>query len=379
MIEEAKVLGAAPQLRIDAVKSLQQRWQAEAQAIPLERKHEQKLWDAFRKPIDEAFNRKGEEREKAAAALSEHDRVVLEASKALEAANATGDAHKIKAAMNALEAALRGQAQAAAAVAAAGEAPPVPAAAEPQAQAVAGEAAPEDGAAPAPEAAPTPTPAPKAKPKPVVAMRGDNRPGMKKTEPAPMGRGGKFGDRKGPGAGKFGERRDDRGARDSRFGDRGAPVDRGPRLGDVAFRAQREALEHAQSALRKLAAQAHGEVLAQLVAAWEKRSPDEVPSQQELGKSIPPAVRGAWVKALGNAPSGDATESLLRLEIAAETPTPAEHLDARRQLQLKLLTRRNDPSPAQTWGEDTARVLESGYDPTTARRLQNALKILLRR
>ena len=52
MIEEASALGAAPQLRIDAVKALQQRWQAEAQAVPLERKHEQKLWDSFRKPID---------------------------------------------------------------------------------------------------------------------------------------------------------------------------------------------------------------------------------------------------------------------------------------------------------------------------------------
>ncbi len=122
MIDEAKVLGAAPQLRVDAVKALQQRWQAEAQAIPLDRKHEQKLWDAFRKPIDEAFNRKSEEREKAAAALSDRDRTVLDASKALEAANATGDAQKIKAAMAALEAALRGQAQAAAAVAAAGPA-----------------------------------------------------------------------------------------------------------------------------------------------------------------------------------------------------------------------------------------------------------------
>ena len=78
MIDEAKALGAAPQLRVDAVKALQQRWQAEAQAVPLDRKHEQKLWDAFRKPIDEAFNRKTEEREKAAAALSERDRTVLE-------------------------------------------------------------------------------------------------------------------------------------------------------------------------------------------------------------------------------------------------------------------------------------------------------------
>jgi len=384
MIDEAKVLGAAPQLRVDAVKALQQRWQAEAQAIPLDRKHEQKLWDAFRKPIDEAFNRKSEEREKAAAALSDRDRTVLEASKALEAANATGDAQKIKAAMAALEAALRGQAQAAAAVAAAGPAVVAPAAEAPAPEAVEASADAQSEAQPAAEPAAPPKPAPK----PVVARRGgDDRPGMKKDEPMAPGRGGKFGDRKGAPAGKFGDHRDDRGPRDARsegrfgggrFGDR-PDEDRGPRLGDVAFRAQREALEHAQLALKKLAAQAHGEALTQLMTAWEKRATDQVPSQQELGKAVTPAVRGTWAKALGSAPNGDATEALLRLEIAAETPTPAEHLDARRALQLKLLTRRNDPSPAQTWGEDTARVLASNYDASTARRLQTVLKNLLRR
>jgi len=394
MIDEAKVLGAAPALRVDAVKALQQRWQAEAQAIPLDRKHEQKLWDAFRKPIDEAFNRKSEEREKAAAALSERDRTVLDASKALEAANATGDAQKIKAAMAALEAALRGQAQAAAAVAAAGPAVVAPAAeapapeaseaaAEPEGDAASGDAQSEAQPASPPAAPPKPTP------KPVVAMRGDDRPGMKKAEPMPMGRGGKFGDRKGGPGGKFGERRDDRGGpRDARsdgrfgggrFGERPADEDRGPRLGDVAFRAQREALEHAQLALKKLAAQAHGEALTQLMTAWEQRTAEQVPSQHELGKAVTPAVRGAWIKALGSAPNGDASDALLRLEIASEAPTPAEHLDARRALQLKLLTRRNDPSPAQTWGEDTARVLASGYDAATARRLQSVLKHLLRR
>ena len=50
LIEEARVLGEAAMLRIDAVKALQQRWQAEAQSVPLDRRHEQKLWDAFRKP-----------------------------------------------------------------------------------------------------------------------------------------------------------------------------------------------------------------------------------------------------------------------------------------------------------------------------------------
>jgi len=84
MIVEAKALGAEPVLRIDAVKALQQRWQAEVHRVPVDRRQEQKLWDAFRKPIDEAFNRKTAEREKAQSALSAHDQVVLEASKALQ-------------------------------------------------------------------------------------------------------------------------------------------------------------------------------------------------------------------------------------------------------------------------------------------------------
>ncbi|MBC7604611.1 MAG: DUF349 domain-containing protein, partial [Ramlibacter sp.] len=154
--------------------------------------------------------------------------------------------------------------------------------------------------------------------------------------------------------------------------------DRGPRLGDAAFRAQRDALEHAQQALRKLAAQAHGEALTQLMTAWEQRVTDQVPGQQEFGKVVSPAVRGSWTKAIGAAPTGEAAESLLRLEMAAEVPTPAEHITARRALQLKLLTKRNDPAPAQTWGEDAARVLATHHDEANARRLQNVLKALLR-
>jgi hypothetical protein len=47
-------------------------------------------------------------------------------------------------------------------------------------------------------------------------------------------------------------------------------------------------------------------------------------------------------------------------------------------LQLQLLTRRNDPAPAQTWGADAARVLATPFEAGTARRLQNVLKVLLR-
>ncbi|MDM0072866.1 DUF349 domain-containing protein [Variovorax sp. J2P1-59] len=442
MIAEAAELGAAPMLRIDAVKALQQRWQAEAQSVPLDRRHEQKMWDAFRAPIDEAFNRKSAEREKASAAMSEHDRHVLNASKALEAANSTGDAQKIRAAVAQLEAAMRGEAPPPAPKTAAAVEPTQPAQADGPAvgatevvapgQAAAefsesagqspapedAEAAPADvpaevaapaadliapadGADPsarsdadATETSPTPAAPPKPSPKPVIAVRGDDRPGNKKAEPAPSGRGGKFGDRRdsrgAPGA-RPGERtpragdRGDRGAPagGGRFGDRPPRFeDRGPRLGDAAFRAQREALERADLALRKLAAQAHGEALTQVLGAWEKRDAAQLPSVQELGRAVTPAVRTSWSQAVGSAPSAqanDAAEALLRLEMAAEVPTPAEQLEARRALQLKLLTRRGDPAPAQTWGQDAGKVLAAPHDAASARRLQNALKALLRK
>ena len=396
LIEEAKALGAAPQLRIDAVKALQQRWQQEAQAVPLDRKTEQKLWEVFRKPIDEAFERKGSARTQVQGQLSARDKAVLDASKALDAANASGDVAQIRAAMAALDAALKAQATpaespAAAPVASPAAAAPAEASAEPAADAAAESAeAPasneghsEDAAeAPAAEAQAAPVaPAPKPA-RPVVAVRGDDRPGQKKTEvqTGKPGRreGGRDGGREG---GRFGDR-NDRGLRSGgdRFGGRDdRREDRGPRLGDAAFRAQREARERAEMALRKLAAQAHGETLTHVLSAWKDRSGEALPSAQELGKGVNPSTRQAWVQALSQPAQAVAAPALLRLEMAAEVPTPAEHLAERRALQLQLLTRRNEAGPAETWGQDVAQVLASAHDEATARRLQNALKQLLRR
>jgi hypothetical protein len=408
MIEEAQALGAEPMLRIDAVKALQQRWQTEAHRVPVERRQEQKLWDAFRKPIDDAFNRKTLEREKAESALNARDRVVLDASKALQVANASGDAQAIRAAMAGLDAALRGQAQAQAAVVAAGPSEEVPLAQIDQgldaainvaeageagaASAVAGDLPTDaDASTGTTEDAPAPKPAPVAPVKRVVAVRGDDRPGMRKEAPVAPGRPGKFGDRKDtgrPGGGGRDGGRDSRGPGrpDDRGGSYGARPDRpaygersdAPRLGDAAFRAQRDALDQAQFALRKLAAQAHGEALTHLLGAWEQRDAAQVPSVQDLGNRVNPQTRGAWAKALAQPAGGDATTALLRLEMAAEAPTPVEHVSARRMLQLQLLTKRNDPPPAQTWGEDVATVLASGFDASHVRRLQNVLKVLLK-
>jgi len=399
MIDEAKLLGAQEVLRIDAVKALQQRWQAEVHRVPVDRRHEQKLWDAFRKPIDDAFNRKTVDREKAQSALSERDRTVLDASKALQQANASGDAQAIKSAMAALDAALRGQAQAQAEVAASVQTSEEK---EALAQAEKGRVAPESAAHTEANTEPTGEPANEAtgegtapevaKPvarKPVVAMRGDDRPGMRKEAPAAPARGGKFGDRKDAArpAGRDGARDARPGGRgDDRGGFRDARPDRAPmgerfdapRLGDTAFRAQRDALEQAQFALRKLAAQAHGEALTHLLTAWEKRDAALVPGVQELGSRVAPAVRAGWSKAVAQAPAGDASTALLRLEMAAEVPTPAEHISDRRMLQLQLLTKRNDPAPVQTWGQDAATVLSGAFEPAAARRLQNVLKVLLK-
>jgi ATP-dependent RNA helicase SUPV3L1/SUV3 len=451
MIDEANVLGAMPVMRIDAVKALQQRWQHEAQSVPVERKQEQKLWDAFRKPIDDAFNRKSAEREQAAAAMSVHDKAVLDAVKALDAANASGDVQKIRAAIAAVEAAGRGQAAAAVAPVAVKVTAPAsadaPMVAPADAAASAADAAPasgdvnqpvaqEDNAQPATDsvaneapaaasadasdapaeqseaqaesatapAEPTAPAAPVKVAKPVIAMRGgDDRPGGKRVEPAAAGRfgdkkGGKFESRGGPGAGRPGapgrdgdarggrtegrfegrgaERGNDRGS--DRAGYAGAEDRNGPRLSNTAFYAQRDALDRAQMALKKLAAQAHGESLTGLMTAWEQRQADAMPSAQELGKVVSPAARTAWSQAVAKPAAGDAATALLRIEMAAEVPTPAEHISARRMLQLQLLTKRNDPAPADTWAVDTTAVLSTPYDAASAKRLQTALKALLR-
>lgn len=351
MIEEAKALAAEPVLRVAAVKALQQRWQADAQSISLDRKHEQKLWDAFRQPLDEAFSRKTTARAPAAEALSDHDRRVVEAAQAVQVACEAGDAAAIAKAVAALHAASEG----------------VPAHSPAPTPVVAPEVGIESHAAVAAEA-------PAAAPKKLVAVRGDDRPGqVKGTATSAV-------DRSRPPRRdeKFGGARD--GRRDEgRFAQREERAPRGPRLGDTAFRAQRQALEQAEQQMRRLAAMAHGEVLTQLLSAWEQRQPDAVPTAQALGSRVNAASRSAWVQALGNSASVIDPTALLRLEMAAEVPTPAEQLAERRQLQLQLLTRRNDPTPAQTWAQDVARVLSQPYDAAQARRLQTALKVLIKR
>jgi hypothetical protein len=413
LINEARELGASPVLRVDAVKALQQRWQVEAQSVPLDRKTEQKLWEVFRAPLDEAFQRKGTDRPQATAPLSAHDRAVIDASKALDAANASGNAAKIRAAMAVLDAALRGQAlqvQAAQSAASSGANPvaaPTPVASvEVQVDEVTGVTTttdePEDEQASETAASDEATtgsesnreaqeqpaaPVVIAKPaKPVVAVRGDDRPGQKRAE-MPSGRDGRRdgrpgergarpgGDR-GPGAGRLGDRGSERAG--DRFGDRGPREDRGPRLGDAAFRAQREAMERAEMSLRKLAAQAHGETLGRVMTAWQTRQADALPTVQELGKGINTTTRQAWAQAVSAEPKTPVPTALLRLEMAADVPTPADKLSERRALQLQLLTQRNQPGPSETWAQDVVQVLSGPHEEASARRLQNVLKQLLR-
>ncbi|MDO4795699.1 MAG: DUF349 domain-containing protein [Brachymonas sp.] len=442
LIEQAQALSEGP-LRIDAIKELQQRWQQEAQRVPLERRQEQKLWDAFRKPIDLAFQRRSQQRTQMASAASQRDQAVLQAVQALDAATASGDAQAIRQAMQTLEAAMRDQ-QTAASTAATPDAAPAAASASAADASASQAAAPaEETAAPNAEAAaanadaavtaeagatanieeeasshaPTeteteaangsaaleassdaatdaaPAPVSAAAPRPVVAMRGDDRPGARiapaaaasnkasarpEREARRPARADSRGDWRSDSRGRLADRPD--GKRPPR--DDARPRPHTPRLGDAAFRAQRDAVERAQTTLRKLAAQAHGETLLQVLAAWGQRQPDALPPANALGKALGNAQRQQWAQALqGKAaqPRLPASEALLRLEMAADAPTPAEHLEARRALQLQLLTRRNDPAPRETWAEDVAHVLAARYEAAQAKRLQNALRLLLKR
>ncbi|WP_334134931.1 DUF349 domain-containing protein [Tepidimonas sp.] len=374
LIAEAQALAAEPRLRLDAVRALQQRWQAEAQRVPLERRQEQKLWEAFRQPIDAAFARKQAEREQAQAALSALDAAVMQAVRALQAACSGDDAQQIRAAMAALRAAASGEsAESAAAGTPTGDGSRADTVAVPRADA--------DGASPIPGSdtrAPTAAAqshttaagavdgAAPAAVRPLVARRGDDRPGA---APALA-----------PAAAA--QARASRGARPERAGT-GEWMARAqrPRLGEAAFRAQRQALEAAEARLRQLAVQAHGEALGALLQAWVSRDPQRVPPAQQLGGRQAAAARAAWVRALqqGGGAADSADTALLRLEIAADLPTAAEWQAQRRQLQLQLLTRRHEPGPAETWVQDVAQVLASPHDAVRERRLQAALKVLLRR
>jgi len=354
MIEEAKQLASATVLKIDAVKALQQRWQHESQAVALDRKLAQKLWDAFRQPLDEAFQRKTQDRSQQTQALSAHDQAVLDASKALETAIAQGDVAVIRQAMQHLSQVVTAQ----------------PIKVEPS------DAKPivEEAPMPAMEEPVEAEAKPPAPPKKVVAVRGDDRPGQKKTEPVVAGR---FGDK--PGAQR--KERDAPSRRPERDAPRGREpfAERGPRLGDAAYRAQRHAIEQAEMALKKLAMQAHGEVLVNVLTAWDKRDATQLPAAKELGSRVTAVQRQDWVNAIKSDAKGDAATALLRLEMAAEVNTPADHQAARRNLQLVLLTKRHEAPPAQTWAQDVATVLQSAHSSEAAQRLQQVLRVLLRR
>ncbi|THT97834.1 DUF349 domain-containing protein [Lampropedia puyangensis] len=394
LIEEAKDLGARAQLDIRAIKTLQQRWQSEAQSVPLDRKLEQKLWDAFRQPLDQAFQRKDTQRNQAEAAASVHDQAVLSAAQAVEEAIAAGHAQAIRDAMDALQVAVR-------------TAPAAPstdaAVAEPVAQASVQTANTEEaetsesvqnaesetdssavpdttGTAsevPAAEVAPA---APSVAPKVVIAVRGDDRPGASGSAKTAATRESNTRDGRRPSAR---DGRDDRrNGHDSRQQrDRAERPALAPRLGDRAFRAQRNAMDNAQAALRKLSAQAHGEAVTQLLDAWKSRSADALPAQAQISKRVSGPQWNNWKTAIGQpAASNDkAAEAVLRLEMAAEVPTPADFMGDRRTLQLQLLTQKNAASPSETWVNDLQTVLATPADDTTGKRLQSALKVLLKR
>jgi ATP-dependent RNA helicase SUPV3L1/SUV3 len=365
LIEAVKVWADAGSGPIDQLKALQQQWQQEAQSVPLDRHTEQKLWEAFKAPADAAFERKTQEREKQRQApqafLSEHDRAVLEASNAVKAAVQGGDAQAIAQAMAALERALQGQSDK-----------------RPQDASDAPKDAPKEATSGTvtEEGASSPAPVPVRPKKPVLAVRGDDRPGQKRDTPAQDL------------AHRSAQGRDKPGRNPREGGRMGAPrqgddarAPRGPRLADAAFHAQRDAHDMAQQALRRLAAQAHGEVLVQLVRAWQERQVEQLPTLRDLGKGVSAAARQAWSDAIVKGEKQakqSASTALLRLELAAQVPTPAAHLDEKRAYQLQLLTQRNASSPAQTWASDVADVLASGHQNESSQRLQQVLKVLLR-
>lgn len=109
LVQEATLLAAQRPLPLKAIKQLQEQWRTEAQALLLERRLEQKLWDAFRKPLDAAFAEKENSKKADSAAQSALEQAIEAGIAALDAANASGDAQAIHAALANLDAIAQGR------------------------------------------------------------------------------------------------------------------------------------------------------------------------------------------------------------------------------------------------------------------------------
>ena len=215
-------------------------------------------------------------------------------------------------------------------------------------------------------------------------MRGDDRPGMKKAEPMPAGRGGKFGDRKRragrrPGArGEFEPRRPRTAAAASATTAASRTAARAWATRPSAPSARRSSTRSRR--LRKLAAQAHGEALTQLMTAWEQRvgRAGAEPAGAGQGRGAARCAR-SWVQALAPRRAGDAGEA------AAAPGDRRRSADAGRAHRRPPHAATAVAHPPQRPGAraDLGRRTRPACwpRPTTrgaARRLQNVLKALLR-
>jgi hypothetical protein len=86
IIEEAAAIDPHDRHAIDAMRALQQRWQEQARALPLERKSEQALWQRFRAVCDEVFQRRKETMHEADIERRAHEAAKEAISARLEAA-----------------------------------------------------------------------------------------------------------------------------------------------------------------------------------------------------------------------------------------------------------------------------------------------------
>jgi len=88
IIEEAAAIDPHDRHAIDAMRTLQQRWQEHARALPLERKNEQALWQRFRAVCDDVFHRRKETMHEADIERRAHEAAKEAVSARLEAAAA---------------------------------------------------------------------------------------------------------------------------------------------------------------------------------------------------------------------------------------------------------------------------------------------------
>ncbi|MDI9336249.1 MAG: hypothetical protein QM520_04385 [Gammaproteobacteria bacterium] len=379
-ITKATELSLSPSTMAHSFKSLQSLWSQEARQVPLDAKREEQLWLKFRAPINQYFERL--QSEKLAKQKAERERYlpIYQSLEELTAACKQENAEAIENAMLALDRVIMQPAtdslEQSVKPALAVNLPTISATPDElgtlpgQMEVVEAGALKEDAPARLVQKGSISPGTPATPALRLIARRGDDRPNHKMKEPVSTAK---------TKPSVYSRNKPKVTASPMRAF---IPANKPLKILDMSAdlkETYNHALVEAKKTLKELKQRVYGDLVQQIVDAWEQRNVELLPSLRDLGKQVNATMRSKWLDALSKvAHTEELGAWLLRLEVAADVPSPAEFVTQRRLLMLSNLSSKNKSPPSLTWAEDLAQVFLGTFNQRAGQRMVKILPALLK-